>query len=71
MKVEYSPHSQKRLKLRGIAKAQVLLAILKPDAVLSASRNRLIARKKLNGKTLEVIYVKESGKIVIITLYYL
>ena len=71
MVIKYSPHAEKRLRQRGILKTQVKLTLSEPDAVLHSDRNRLIARKKLNGKTLEVIYVKESGKIIIVTLYYL
>ena len=71
MPIKYSPHANKRSRQRGISKRHVKLTLLKPDIILPADRNRLMARKKLNGKTLEVIYVKENAKIIIVTLYYL
>jgi len=71
MKIQYSPHAKKRLKQRGITKDQARLAVLNSDYAQQTDRNRIIARKKLNGKTLEIIYVKENGKIIVITLYYL
>lgn len=71
MKIKYSPHAKKRLRQRRISKIQVQLTLADPDTTASVDRNRLIARKKLNGKTLEVIYVKEKDAIIIITLYYL
>lgn len=70
MKIKYSPHATLRIRQRYVSKEQVRLAILDPDSVTHVSRNRLIVRKKLNGKTLEIIYVIENNQIVIITLYH-
>lgn len=71
MKIKFSPHAKKRLKQRSVSESQARLTILNPDFTLAADRNRIIARKKLNGKSLEVVYVKENGKVIVITLYYI
>lgn len=70
MKIKYSPHARIRLLERKITRKQIRLTLLNPDSVSQVDRNRLVARKKLNGKTLEIIYVIENKKIIIITLYY-
>ena len=70
MKIKYSPHARIRLRERDISVAQVRLTLANSDSVGKVDRNRLIARKKLNGATLEVIYVVENNQIIIITLYY-
>ncbi|GEM_PF-1466977 len=70
MKIKYSPHAKTRLRQRYVTKSQVRLTLLNPDSTSQADRDRFITRKKLNGKTLEVIYVVENNHLVIVTLYY-
>jgi len=71
MEIIYSPHAQKRLRERKISKVVVVLAVQNPDNQLLGERNRVIVQKHFGTRTLEVIYVVEANKIVIITLYYL
>ena len=71
MKIKYSPHARKRLKERSIVLAHVRATLLRPDLISRADRDRTIVRKKLKGKTLEVIYIIENNEIMIVTLYYL
>jgi hypothetical protein len=67
LEIRYSPHAKKRLRERGISENQVRLTLANPDKVSSADRDRFIVRKKMKQKSLEVIYVKENGKIIIRT----
>lgn len=71
MKIKYSFHAKKRLKERKINKAAVLQVLAKPDNKVCVERNRIIANKEFEGYNLEVVYVVENNRIVIITLYYL
>lgn len=71
MKIIYSPHAQKRLWERKISKDAVFLTIQSPDQQTLADRGRMIVRKNLGNRILEVIYVIENNKIIVITLYYL
>ena len=71
MKIKYSPHARKRLAQRKIKPGDVEMLIHRPDSIVSADRNRQIARKKIKDKILEIIFVEENNQIVIITLYNL
>jgi hypothetical protein len=71
MKIKLSPHSKKRIKQRKIKVAEIRLTLISPDRKFFVGRNRIIVRKKIRQKELEVIYVIENRTIVIVTLYYL
>jgi Domain of unknown function (DUF4258) len=71
MEIVYSQHARKRMNERKISKVAVYTTLVNPDKKLLAERDRAIARKKFKNRTLEVIYVVENNKIIIITLYYL
>ena len=71
MEITYSPHAKKRLRERNIHKSEITLVLAKPDSKVYSGRNRIIVNKKFKQHILEVIYVIESGKIIIITTYYL
>ena len=71
MEIIYSSHAQKRMRERKISKTDVVLTIRDPNKQTSADRNRIIIQKKFGIRTLELIYVIENSKIIVITLYYL
>ncbi|MEK7617711.1 MAG: DUF4258 domain-containing protein [Patescibacteria group bacterium] len=75
MRIKYSPHARKRLRERKINQDEVLIVLHHPGNKIYASRNRsrnrIIANKKFNSYTLEVVYVIENEQTIIITLYYL
>lgn len=71
MKFLLSPHAKKRKRERKIDKAEIQKTLLKPDNLAYADRGRVVVSKKFNQRILEVIYVVENKKIVIVTLYYL
>ncbi|MBI2004893.1 DUF4258 domain-containing protein [Patescibacteria group bacterium] len=70
MKVVYSPHARKRMKLRGITAPQVRTIIDSPSATVKQANGRIKAVGTLaNGNALMVIYKETKSKIIIVTTY--
>jgi hypothetical protein len=69
--IEYSDHAEKRVNLRNIKKSQVIKTIKFPDNKVGSFKGRIVVNKKFFKQTLEIVYVEENSKIIIITLYYL
>ncbi len=67
MRITLSKHAKKRAQQRKIAPAWIEETIKQPD-ILTREQQKYYARKKHNGLTLEVIYVKERD-IKVVTLY--
>ena len=70
MKITFTSHAQYRLMERKISLANVRDAVLNSN-IFSAEGGLLRARKKFDGKILEVVYKKSKSDIVVITAYYL
>jgi len=57
MTIEFSPHAKKRIRIRGIAEADVISALKNPDKILfDEDTGNFIAVKKINDKILVVVY---------------
>ena len=69
MNIEFSKHLVKRCNSRGIDLVWVKETMLYPDVVVHKGY-KYYAIKKLNGKTLKIVYVKEKH-IKLITAYFL
>jgi len=59
------------MKERNITEELVTQAIKAPDSVSVSYRSRKLYRKKVQGKILEVVTNQESGKILVVTQYFL
>lgn len=68
--LEYSDHIQKRLKQRRISQEQIEETIHRPDKTEPSHGGRYLAQKEFYGRILQVVAVKEVGKIVLITVYW-
>ena len=66
----FTKHALKRMKEREISKADIAKVIRNPDYI-QRDFKRIVANKKLNGKILEIIFLKENKKTIILTCYYL
>lgn len=71
VKIEFSDHSLKQNLDRKIPISRARKTINDPVKVLSSFKGRKLLRKEFADKTLEVVVVEESGKMVVITFYYL
>ena len=72
MKIEFSEHAIDQLKERSrITRLMVVGAIEDPQEVLPSFRGRRLYRKQLGEDILEVVTIKERGKIIVITQYFL
>lgn len=71
MTIEFSDHSKQMMKERNITEELVTQAIKAPDSVSVSYRSRKLYRKKVQGKILEVVTSQESGKILVVTQYFL
>jgi hypothetical protein len=69
--IEFSDHSKQMMKERNITEELVTQAIKAPDSVSVSYRSRKLYRKKVQGKILEVVTSQESGKILVVTQYFL
>ena len=68
MDIVYTMHANEQIKERKLLKVWVEETIKSPDQT-KAKGHKYYATKKLNGKTLRVIYVKEKY-IKVITSYF-
>lgn len=69
MEIVYSLHADEQIVERKIEKVWVEETIRTPDKILKREENKYIATKKLNGISLEVVYVKEKN-IKVVTVYW-
>jgi len=58
------------MKERGILKRDIEKVIKNPDYIYR-DNHRVIENKKLNKKTLEIVFIRENTKTIILTCYYL
>jgi len=63
-------HTKDRMKEREILKRDIEEVLLNPDRI-HRENHRIIASKKINKKVLEVVYVVENSKKIILTCYHL
>lgn len=71
MKITLSLHAKEQSMARHISLEDIELAIKTPDSVLPSFRNRILYRKNIGDKILEVVAIKEKQILTIITQYYL
>jgi len=65
----FTKHAKDRLIERGISEKQIESVIANPDYAGRAFDNKLVARKKIGTKTVEIVYAVEGNNIIIITCY--
>jgi len=63
-------HAKDRMKERGILKRDIEKALLNPDEI-HRENHKVIVSKRINKEILEVVYVIENNKKIILTCYYL
>lgn len=66
----FTKHAIIRMRERGILRKDIEKVIKNPDYI-QRDNNRIIVNKKLNKKTLEVVFIKGDTKTIILTCYYL
>ncbi len=72
MKIEFSRHALDQLKERPrITKEMVIEAIENPEEALESYKGRKLFQRNYQKEVLEVVTIEESGKIIIITEYFL
>ena len=62
MDIIYTLHAEEQIKERKIHKVWAEEAIKGPDYTTRKKPNKYIIKKKLNGRSIEVVYVKEKQK---------
>ncbi len=68
--IVFTKHAITRMKERGILKRDIEKVIKNPDYIYR-DNHRVIENKKLNKKTLEIVFIRENTKTIILTCYYL
>ena len=69
MRIDYTEHAKEQMGERKIEGVWVESTIKSPDFTERKTLTKYMARKRLNGKSLEVIYIKERY-IKIVTVYW-
>lgn len=69
MKLRFTHHAQYRMDERGISVSSIKSVLKNPDRTEPVFGAKMLARKNIDGKVLEVIYVKDKNDFVIITIY--
>jgi hypothetical protein len=70
MKLKFTNHSQYRIEERGISVEDIKMVLRKPDSA-KETFGKTVANKKIERKTLEVVFQKGHDGFVIITAYNL
>jgi hypothetical protein len=68
--MKFTKHALFRMEQRGIDKNSIESAINDPDETIDSFGRRKLARKIIDNKTLEIVYIKEDD-IIVITVYWL
>jgi len=63
-------HTKDRMIERGILKRDIEEVLLNPERI-HRENHRIIVSKRINKEILEVVYVVENNKKIILTCYYL
>jgi len=66
----FTKHAKDRMKERRILKRDIEKVLLNPDRI-HRENHKIIAAKTINEKILEVVYIIENSKKIILTCYYL
>jgi len=69
MRIIYTFHARTRMLERGINEKNVELILSEPDFVEEGKDKTLIASKRINERTIKIIYSLQGNKIIIITVY--
>ncbi len=62
MKIIFSKHAEEQIKERKLDKISVEETIKYAEKTRKEGKNKYYARRKINGWTLEVVYVREKYK---------
>ena len=66
----FTKHARDRMRERRILKSGIEKVILNPDRI-QRENGRVVVSKRINRKSLEIIYVIEDNKKIILTCYYI
>jgi len=70
MEIRFTNHAKYRILERGIKMTNIRSAIKNPDYYDYVFDDKMLVRKSIGKKTLEIIYTKNKNKILVITVYY-
>lgn len=70
MLVEFTNNVQARMQDRGIAEAEVRAALDSPDGLRQSFENHWHVRKRINDRTLEVLFLRDGMHQQVITAYW-
>ncbi len=70
MEISFTHHAKYRIMERNISVLNVRQTIKHPDSQRIDEYGMIVARKKIAGKLLEVVYRIKGSKRIVITAYY-
>ena len=71
MRFYYSKHIKRRMRQRDLCKEDIEQTVAEPDRSDTAFKGRLLARKYIYGRILEVVYSQREEDYFLITAYWL
>jgi len=69
MRIIYTIHARTRMLERGISESDVEFLLSNPDFVEEGKDKTLIASKRINERTIKIIYSLQDNKIIVITVF--
>jgi hypothetical protein len=70
MKIEFTNNAVARMLDRGIGEADIRAALDSPDHLGPSFEKRWHARKRMNARTLEVVFLRQRAGIQVVTTYW-
>ena len=70
IRIVYTVHARQRMVLRGITDEMVRQALEMPDERDTGYRDRSLAYRRFPQGCIKVVYVKEQGQMVVITVMW-
>ena len=71
MKIVYTDHARERIKERLIRLADIRAVLMRPDRSERVYEDKVMSRKNIRGRVIEVVFIQKKSITVIITAYYL
>lgn len=69
--INYTKNARSRMEDRGILEEEVRAVLDGPDASAVSVGDRKVASKRIDGRVLEVVYLRDTANPAIVTAYWL
>lgn len=71
MPIVFSDHSKFQLRKRHLPQKLIIEVVKNPEEIRPSYKNRILRRKLVSGKILQVVTITEGSRITVISGYFL